>query len=354
MANRSRRAIGAPGIDSVLAKLSFAFGRGGRLLSAVGRPIDGKNMKTTTSTWRRMVAVGCLGAMSLGLTGCSVINGACRSLRQQECIDDFMIGYRNQALAAKAWHRVKHCYKNKTYFNDFRAGFFDGYADVAAGGPGCTPAVAPSTYWGWKYQSRDGQSAVNAYFEGYPLGVKAAEQDGVGHWGSVRTSIARPQQPQPLAAAPIAGYGDDDRDAEPDENPFYPQPVPLPEPDEDEAGINGPDTGDDSMPGDAGGDPAGDIERALEDALEGDDSVRYRDVNGLPLSQDSFNDDLVPLGNAAFEIADSRGATEDATASMYDDSTSIENVFGGPLNAAETSSDENTSDLNDELPFVFE
>ena len=180
----------------------------------------------TTSTWRRAIAVGCLGAMSLGLTGCSIINGACRSLKQQECLDEFMIGYRNQALAAKAWHRVKNCYKNKTYYDDFKTGFFAGYADVAAGGPGCTPAVAPTSYWGWRYQSRDGQAAVNAYFEGYPLGVKAAEQDGVGHWGSVRPNFQKPQPFQPLVAAPIASSSDRGRNAGAEENPFYPQPVP--------------------------------------------------------------------------------------------------------------------------------
>ena len=222
-----------------------------------------------------MVAVGCLGAMSLGLTGCSVINGACRSIKSQECVDDFMIGYRNSALAAKAWHRVKHCYKNRNYYNDFKAGFFDGYADVASGGPGCVPAVAPTTYWGWRYQSRDGQAAVNAYFEGYPLGVKAAEQDGVGHWGSIRPNVSRPQQPQPFIPAPIVGNPDDVQPRDP-ENPFYPQPEPE---------VDGDAEDDDGMGVEElnlGDDPSGAIERALEEALEGDDSVQYRDGRRYP------------------------------------------------------------------------
>tara|TARA_R110002049_G_scaffold72490_2_gene187235 strand:+ start:278263 stop:279192 length:930 start_codon:yes stop_codon:yes gene_type:complete len=309
--------------------------------------MDGKIMNTTSSTWRRMVAVGCLGAMSLGFSGCSVINGACRSVKQQECIDEFMIGYRNQALAAKAWHRVKNCYKNKTYYNDFKAGFFDGYADVAAGGPGCIPAVAPTTYWGWRYQSRDGQAAVNAYFEGYPLGVKAAEQDGVGHWANIRPNVSRPQQPQPFVAAPLAGYHDSDSDEEAD-NPFYPQPVPQPEP-RDEIEEQPEDAGEEM---DLGDDPAGAIERALEDALEGDDSVQYQNSSGFPFGDDgmSIGDDLVPRGSAEYEIADRRGGVAD-TAS--DEATLIQNVFGSQINAPQPATD-SVEAGSDELPFVFE
>ena len=325
------------------------------------RPIDGKIMKIT-STWRRMVAVGCLGAMSLGLTGCSVMSGACKSIRQQECLDEFMIGYRNSALAAKAWHRVKHCYKNKTYYNDFRSGFFDGYADVAAGGPGCVPAVAPTSYWGWRYQSRDGQAAVNAYFEGYPLGVKAAEQDGVGHWGNIHASVGRPVQPQPFVPAPIPTYSDRDRefDDRDDNNPFFPQPVPDNATGDGEEGIE-PGIGEEDTDMELGDDPAGAIERALEDALEGDDSVQYRDVNGLPLGV-NVGEKLVPRSSvntggassaAEFEIADSRNASFDASGSVGDQPSSIERVFGAQEETQEESGD-NTMSVSDELPFVFE
>ena len=310
--------------------------------------MDGKTMTTTSSTWRRMVAVGCLGAMSLGLSGCSVINGACRSIKSQECLDDFMIGYRNRALAAKAWHRVKHCYQDKNYYNDFKAGFFDGYADVASGGPGCIPAVAPTTYWGWRYQSRDGQAAVNAYFEGYPLGVKAAEQDGVGHWNSIRPNVSRPQQPQPFVPAPIAGNPDDvqPRDSE---NPFYPPPEPESTDVEEVMGDEELDLGDD---------PSGAIERALEEALQGDDSVQYRDADGVPLSRSSVGDELVPRQSAEYEIADRRGAVAGVSAADSDDASFVEDVFGTAINAPQVNSHDSAADVtesdSDEIPFVFE
>jgi hypothetical protein len=97
---------------------------------------------------------------------------------------------------------------------------------VAAGGNGCTPAIAPSEYWGWKYQSPAGQAAVNAWFQGYPLGAKAAEQDGVGFWQSIQMHLQTPGD----ATQPATQYGAEPAGA----NPFYPGgemlPVPQPEP----------------------------------------------------------------------------------------------------------------------------
>ncbi len=154
-------------------------------------------------------------------------SGSCRALRDSaECIDEFMISYRNRALAEKAWIRNKHRYCNRSYMKEFKDGFIQGYMEVASGGNGCIPAVAPSEYWGWKYQSTHGHSAVNAWFEGFPMGVQAAEQDGVGHWGQIRTSGVVPNPPAPLApAAQMQNSGGVT-------NPFYSDEeiIPAPEP----------------------------------------------------------------------------------------------------------------------------
>lgn len=73
---------------------------------------------------------------------------------------------------------------------------------------------------------------MNAWFEGYPLGVQAAEQDGVGHWGNVATGFQH-QVPAPLpssaapgAAEPVEGVksGADKASEE------LADPVPLPRP----------------------------------------------------------------------------------------------------------------------------
>ncbi|WP_153557328.1 hypothetical protein [Roseimaritima sediminicola] len=133
-------------------------------------------------------------------TGCSVFQGLNQSLSSCDCVDEFMIGYRNRALAAQAWHARKHCYNHHGHQDHFSAGFIQGYIDVADGGDGCTPAIAPRDYWGWRYQSPEGQAKVAAWFAGYPMGAKAAEEDGLGHWSQLPTMYQAPL-PVPLEMA---------------------------------------------------------------------------------------------------------------------------------------------------------
>lgn len=110
-------------------------------------------------------------------------------------------------MAAKAWFREQDCHCNERYLDEFKAGFLQGYSDIANGADGCAPCVAPNQYWGWKYQSPGGQAAVDAWFAGYPIGVKAAEQDGVGYWGNVgavsTTHVAQPPKQMPTTAEGI-------------------------------------------------------------------------------------------------------------------------------------------------------
>lgn len=127
-----------------------------------------------------------LGMTATGFAGCTMLNGLQMKLDNSECIDDFMISHRNKVMAARAWLRVKHCYRGHRYLKDLQAGFIAGYLEVATGGSGCTPTVVSPQYWGWRHQSGNGQSAVNAWFEGFPLGVKAAEEDGIGHYNMIR------------------------------------------------------------------------------------------------------------------------------------------------------------------------
>ena len=145
-------------------------------------------------------------------TGCTMFSGMQRALTQHEALDEFMVDYRNSAWSARAWLCRKHQFKGHRYLSDLEAGFRQGYADIAAGGNGCTPAICPQSYWGWQYQSADGQQRMNAWFEGYPLGVQAAEEDGIGHWRQVATSFntpaPMPTKPDPKAAAEPVPPGD--------------------------------------------------------------------------------------------------------------------------------------------------
>lgn len=150
---------------------------------------------------RRLRLLATLSLLLAPATGCSILSGIGKQFSKHEALDDFMVSYRNEAWAAKAWHCRKHRFCNKKYLSDVEAGFRAGYETVAAGGDGCTPSLCPQSYWGWQYQNAEGQARMNAWFEGFPLGVQAAEQDGIGHWSQVRTSMAVPPPVAPAAAA---------------------------------------------------------------------------------------------------------------------------------------------------------
>ena len=135
---------------------------------------------------QKLVAAGCLGFAAISFSGCIATKNICRDFR--ECIDDQMADYTHRALAEKAWIRQRPKYCGMQYIREFKDGFIHGYLDVATGGDGCTPSLAPSKYWGWRYQSPHGQTAVNAFFQGFPIGAKAADEDGVGFWQQIQTS----------------------------------------------------------------------------------------------------------------------------------------------------------------------
>lgn len=153
--------------------------------------------------WTRLVLlVAVVSTAAAPMTGCTMARGLGRGLSQHEFLDELMIGYRNSAWSARAWLCRRDRYINHPYLADFEAGFRAGYEAVAEGSNGCVPAVCPRAYWGWQYQSADGQKRMNAWFEAFPLGVQAAEEDGIGHWGHVATAFvgAAPCQTCPSGA----------------------------------------------------------------------------------------------------------------------------------------------------------
>ncbi len=146
---------------------------------------------------------GCLASVTLASgSGCSTLQGLGNTLKQEDCIDELLISHRNRAWAARAWYREEPQHCHRQHIADFRNGFEAGYIGVAEGGDGCTPAIAPSGYWGWKYQSAEGQGKVAAWFAGYPLGAAAAEQDGLGNWSQIQTNF-----PQRVTMPAYQGQG---------------------------------------------------------------------------------------------------------------------------------------------------
>ena len=101
--------------------------------------------------------------------------------------DETVGGYRNHVWAHRAYNlRYGKC--DRQFPEHFRQGFVDGYCDICNGGDGYVPAVPPEDYWSHQYQSPEGAKCVNTWFRAYPLGVKAAREDGAGSFQKVYIS----------------------------------------------------------------------------------------------------------------------------------------------------------------------
>lgn len=277
---------------------------------------------------KRLLAVSCLGLAVVSSTGCSMISGVGSSFNESECIDDFMIGYRNRAMAEKAWHCNKHKFCIAGYPREFKDGFIEGYMEVASGGNGCIPAVAPTQYWGWRYQSSHGQSAVNAWFEAYPRGVQAAEQDGVGHWQAISPMGMSPPAPMPAYPPPVMNGNTGDTGDEGVTNPFYSEPEYLPVPETFEL-----DESSDAPQNEA-------------------ESVFNEPIRDFPVAVEISDED--PELVSQLEVAKSHEAaiaaklTDELEAAPEAAEVIIDDIFGSSSQTSDADAD------SDELPFSFE
>lgn len=129
-----------------------------------------------------------LGLSILQSVGCTAWTSVNNYWRYNPYWNESMLAYRNRSAASKAWHCRKHHFANQRCLKEFAEGFKAGYSNVADGGNGCTPAFPPRDYWGWRYQSCEGQARVAAWFAGFPHGARAAEEEGIGHWTQMQTS----------------------------------------------------------------------------------------------------------------------------------------------------------------------
>lgn len=103
----------------------------------------------------------------------------------RDTFDECSLGVRNQYLARMAWHRCSDAYDDHPHEKEFGHGFRDGYAAVASGADGCCPSMPPRCYWNTCYRGCEGQSKVNAWFDGYARGAIAAEADGLAASGRI-------------------------------------------------------------------------------------------------------------------------------------------------------------------------
>jgi hypothetical protein len=91
---------------------------------------------------------------------------------------EFVATLKYHARAATAYRRYRRNSGRSTL--DFEEGFEKGYIDLARGGRGRTPAVAPHRYWGPAYRNPEGQSRQSDWLAGYTAGTQMSQEDGLG------------------------------------------------------------------------------------------------------------------------------------------------------------------------------
>ncbi|MBY0587454.1 hypothetical protein K2X85_09775 [bacterium] len=117
-----------------------------------------------------------LAIASVGLTGCAEIQ-------------ELKINTRNRYLASEAWETLRETSECMNYESDFGRGFRAGYYDVANGGNGCPPPLPPERYWSVRYMSLVGRERTEAWFAGFRYGALVAQQDGIGVFLELPTSV---------------------------------------------------------------------------------------------------------------------------------------------------------------------
>lgn len=104
-------------------------------------------------------------------------------------LQELKINFRNRYLASEAWDALQETYGCMNYETDFGRGFRAGYYDVASGGNGCPPILPPERYWSARYMNTTGRARTEAWFSGFRYGAMVAEQDGVGIFIELPTSL---------------------------------------------------------------------------------------------------------------------------------------------------------------------
>jgi|GEM_PF-2894695 len=138
--------------------------------------------------WGSCITAAAAALFMLAQSGCTTFTRLSNAISLQDDISEHLIGYRNRAWSARAWHEHKDRFCNRPHLHDFCAGFRAGYESVADGGDGCTPPFPDRKYWQWQYQTAEGQQKVAAWFAGFPFGAQVAEQEGIGNFSQIMTS----------------------------------------------------------------------------------------------------------------------------------------------------------------------
>lgn len=138
----------------------------------IGQSLWSKGTKLLFSLW------------ILAQVGCCCFNA---DPSRHRLVDEAFVRYRDCVWANRAYN-LEYGHTRRPLADHFRKGYVAGYMDVSRGGSGYVPAVPPSDYMNYEYQSAEGSSCVSAWFEGFPAGAKAAKSRNLDQYANAYVS----------------------------------------------------------------------------------------------------------------------------------------------------------------------
>jgi hypothetical protein len=90
-----------------------------------------------------------------------------------DLIDRIRVRHSAEHAAAKALRETHGRFSHLSCH--YEQGFEQAYIDLAEGGDGSLPAIAPERYWHCTYRSPSGQALADEWFAGYEAGVASAQ-----------------------------------------------------------------------------------------------------------------------------------------------------------------------------------
>jgi len=123
-------------------------------------------------------------------------------------LTDFQYEQTQRSRARTAWRDHGKGFSIAGYSKDYECGWKDGFYDVATGGKGCPPVVAPCKYWKPSQILEDCDRARNAYYNGFQDGVACALRYPQTHYLKLWTSCECPGPKCDKQCGPACGcYG---------------------------------------------------------------------------------------------------------------------------------------------------
>jgi hypothetical protein len=127
-------------------------------------------------SWASKVLIACL---LVGSSGCASLT-------------DHHYEKTQRARAREAWRQHGSRCRNPACEKDYAAGWKDGFYDIATGGKGCPPVVAPCKYWSPDQILVDCDSRRLAYYDGFQDGVACSLQYPQTHYLKLWSSCECP------------------------------------------------------------------------------------------------------------------------------------------------------------------